>query len=87
LSDTIAANLHLPVDANRIYSRRPIPRAATRICDILEIELEKLKSIATQHRKAAYGRAQKEYYLNENWKAIQRNLDRRKSELTAEEKD
>src|ERR1700749_4391932 len=75
LSDTIAANLQLPVD--------PIERL-NRIGDILEIELEKLnvdRNINTRVKRQME-RAQKEYYLNEKLKAIQKELGRgEKSEI------
>jgi ATP-dependent Lon protease len=50
----------------------------TRICDILEIELEKLnvdRNINTRVKRQME-RAQKEYYLNEKLKAIQKELGR-----------
>src|ERR1700719_3798732 len=85
LSDTIAANLQLPVDEKQdlLETTDPLERL-TRICDILEIELEKLnvdRNINTRVKRQME-RAQKEYYLNEKLKAIQKELDRgEKSEL------
>jgi len=62
-----------------------------RIGDILEIELEKLnvdRNINTRVKRQME-RAQKEYYLNEKLKAIQRKRawPRRKSEIASKEKD
>src|ERR1700720_120009 len=85
LSDTIAANLQLPVDEKQdlLETTDPLERL-TRICDILEIELEKLnvdRNIKTRVKRQME-RAQKEYYLNEKLKAIQKELGRgEKSEL------
>src|SRR6266851_3324846 len=85
LSDTIAANLQLPVDEKQdlLETTDPLERL-TRICDILEIELEKLnvdRNINTRVKRQME-RAQKEYYLNEKLKAIQKELGRgEKSEL------
>jgi ATP-dependent Lon protease len=85
LSDTIAANLQLPVDEKQdlLETVDPIERL-NRIGDILEIELEKLnvdRSINTRVKRQME-RAQKEYYLNEKLKAIQKELGRgEKSEI------
>src|SRR5207237_6417625 len=82
---TIAANLQLPVDEKQdlLETTDPLERL-TRICDILEIELEKLnvdRNINTRVKRQME-RAQKEYYLNEKLKAIQKELGRgEKSEL------
>ena len=64
LSDTIAANLQLPVDEKQdlLETTDPLERL-TRICDILEIELEKLnvdRNINTRVKRQME-RAQKEY--------------------------
>jgi ATP-dependent Lon protease len=79
LSDTIAANLQLPVDEKQdlLETVDPLERL-TRIADILEIELEKLnvdRNINTRVKRQME-RAQKEYYLNEKLKAIQKELGR-----------
>jgi ATP-dependent Lon protease len=79
LSDTIAANLQLPVDEKQdlLEMVDPIERL-NRITDILEIELEKLnvdRNINTRVKRQME-RAQKEYYLNEKLKAIQKELGR-----------
>src|SRR6516165_7727260 len=79
LSDTIAANLQLPVDEKQdlLETTDPVERL-TRIADILEIELEKLnvdRNINTRVKRQME-RAQKEYYLNEKLKAIQKELGR-----------
>jgi len=79
LSDTIAANLQLPVDEKQdlLETVDPVERL-NRIGDILEIELEKLnvdRNINTRVKRQME-RAQKEYYLNEKLKAIQKELGR-----------
>jgi len=79
LSDTIAANLQLPVDEKQdlLETVDPIERL-NRIGDIIEIELEKLnvdRNINTRVKRQME-RAQKEYYLNEKLKAIQKELGR-----------
>src|SRR5256714_9161085 len=85
LSDTIAANLQLPVDEKQdlLETVDPIERL-NRISDILEIELEKLnvdRNINTRVKRQM-ARARKEYYLNEKLKAIQKDLGRgEKSEI------
>src|SRR5271169_28930 len=83
--DTIAANLQLPVDEKQdlLETTDPVERL-NRIGDILEIELEKLnvdRNINTRVKRQME-RAQKEYYLNEKLKAIQKELGRgEKSEI------
>src|ERR1700681_642321 len=85
LSDTIAANLQLPVDEKQdlLETVDPLERL-NRIGDILEIELEKLnvdRNINTRIKRQME-RAQKEYFLNEKLKAIQKELGRgEKSEI------
>src|SRR6266702_5445 len=85
LSDTIAANLQLPVDEKQdlLETVDPMERL-NRIGEILEIELEKLnvdRNINTRVKRQME-RAQKEYYLNEKLKAIQKELGRgEKSEI------
>src|SRR6201981_568708 len=85
LSDTIAANLQLPVEEKQdlLETVDPIERL-NRIGEILEIELEKLnvdRNINTRVKRQME-RAQKEYYLNEKLKAIQKELGRgEKSEI------
>ncbi len=79
LSDTISANLQLPVDEKQdlLETIDPLERL-NRIAEILEIELEKLnvdRNINTRVKRQME-RAQKEYYLNEKLKAIQKELGR-----------
>ncbi len=87
LSDTIAANLQLPVDEKQdlLEMVDPIERL-NRISDILEIEIEKLnvdRNINTRVKRQME-RAQKEYYLNEKLKAIQKELGRGEKNETDE---
>src|SRR5712675_131475 len=85
LSDAIAANLQIPVEEKQelLELFEPMERL-NRIGDILEVEIEKLnvdRSINTRVKRQME-RAQKEYYLNEKLKAIQKELGRgEKSEL------
>jgi ATP-dependent Lon protease len=79
LSDAIAANLQIPVEEKQelLELFEPIERL-NRIADILEVEIEKLnvdRSINTRVKRQME-RAQKEYYLNEKLKAIQKELGR-----------
>ena len=79
LSDTIAANLQLAIEEKQelLEIFDPTERL-TRISDVLDIEIEKLNMDRTiQSRvKRQMERAQKEYYLNEKIKAIQKELGR-----------
>src|SRR5271154_6741817 len=79
LSDTIAANLQLPVDEKQdLLETADALERLNRVSDILEIELEKLnvdRNINTRVKRQME-RAQKEYYLNEKLKAIQKELGR-----------
>ncbi len=79
LSDTIAANLQIPVEEKQelLEMTDPLERLR-RVGDILEAELEKLnvdRNINTRVKRQME-RAQKEYYLNEKLKAIQKELGR-----------
>jgi ATP-dependent Lon protease len=79
LADVIAANLQLSIDEKQelldIFD--PAQRLA-KIADVLDIAIEKLNMDRTvQSRvKRQMERAQKEYYLNEKIKAIQKELGR-----------
>ncbi len=79
LTDTIAANLQLSIEEKQelLELFDPVERV-NRITDVLEIEIEKLNMDRTiQTRvKRQMERAQKEYYLNEKIKAIQKELGR-----------
>jgi len=79
LSDTIAQNLQLSIEEKQelLEIFDPIERL-NRIADVLDIEIEKLNMDRTiQTRvKRQMERAQKEYYLNEKIKAIQKELGR-----------
>ena len=79
LSDTIAANLQLGIEEKQellgIFD--PAVRLA-RIADVLDVEIEKLdldRNIQSRVKRQME-RAQKEYYLNEKIKAIQKELGR-----------
>src|SRR5438477_3680910 len=79
LTDTIAANLQLSIEEKQelLEIFDPADRL-TRIADVLDVEIEKLNMDRTiQSRvKRQKERAQKEYYLNEKIKAIQKELGR-----------
>src|SRR5947209_4115027 len=79
LTDVIAANLQLSIEEKQelLEIFDPAERL-TRIADVLDIEIEKLNMDRTiQSRvKRQMERAQKEYYLNEKIKAIQKELGR-----------
>jgi ATP-dependent Lon protease len=79
LADTIGANLQLTIEEKQelLEIFDPVDRL-TRIADMLDIEIEKLNVDRTiQGRvKRQMEKAQKEYYLNEKIKAIQKELGR-----------
>jgi len=79
LTDTIAANLQLSIEEKQelLEIFDPLERL-NRIADVLDIEIEKLNMDRTiQSRvKRQMEKAQKEYYLNEKIKAIQKELGR-----------
>jgi ATP-dependent Lon protease len=90
LSDTIAANLQIPVEDKQelLENFDPVERL-NRVAEILEIELEKLnvdRNINTRVKRQME-RAQKEYYLNEKMKAIQKELGRGEKSETDELKN
>jgi len=79
LTDTIAANLQLSIEEKQELLEIFDPgERLSRIGDVLDIEIEKLNMDRTiQSRvKRQMERAQKEYYLNEKIKAIQKELGR-----------
>jgi ATP-dependent Lon protease len=79
LADAIAANLQIPVEEKQeLLEIFDPPERLQRIADILDAEIEKLnvdRSINTRVKRQME-RAQKEYYLNEKLKAIQKELGR-----------
>lgn len=85
LADTIGANLQLTIEEKQelLEIFDPLDRL-NRVAEMLDIEIEKLNVDRTiQGRvKRQMERAQKEYYLNEKIKAIQKELGRgEKSEI------
>src|ERR1700712_2520056 len=85
LADTVGANLQLAIEEKQelLEIFDPIDRL-TRVAEMLDIEIEKLAVDRTiQGRvKRQMEKAQKEYYLNEKIKAIQKELGRgEKSEI------
>jgi ATP-dependent Lon protease len=79
LADTVGANLQLTIEEKQelLEIFDPIDRL-TRVAELLDIEIEKLNVDRTiQGRvKRQMEKAQKEYYLNEKIKAIQKELGR-----------
>jgi ATP-dependent Lon protease len=79
LADTVGANLQLALEERQelLEIFDPIDRL-TRVAEMLDIEIEKLNVDRTiQGRvKRQMDKAQKEYYLNEKIKAIQKELGR-----------
>src|SRR5215475_5827997 len=79
LADTVGANLPLTIEEKQelLEIFDPIDRL-TRVAELLDIEIEKLNVDRTiQGRvKRQMEKAQKEYYLNEKIKAIQKELGR-----------
>ncbi len=85
LADTVGANLQLTIEEKQelLEIFDPVDRL-TRVAEMLDIEIEKLNMERTiQGRvKRQMEKAQKEYYLNEKIKAIQKELGRgEKSEI------
>ncbi len=87
LADTVAANLSLPVEDKQelLELFAPVERL-NRLAELLDTEIEKLNVDRTiQGRvKRQMERAQKEYYLNEKIKAIQKELGRGEKSETDE---
>ncbi len=79
LADTIAANLQLSIEEKQQLLEVFDPEARLgRVADVLDVAIEKLNMDRTiQSRvKRQMEKAQKEYYLNEKIKAIQKELGR-----------
>ena len=79
LADTIAANLQLSIEEKQQLLEVFDPEARlSRVADVLDLAIEKLNMDRTiQSRvKRQMEKAQKEYYLNEKIKAIQKELGR-----------
>jgi len=79
LADTIAANLQLSIEEKQQLLEVFDPETRlSRIADVLDVAIEKLNMDRTiQSRvKRQMEKAQKEYYLNEKIKAIQKELGR-----------
>jgi ATP-dependent Lon protease len=79
LSDTISANLQVGIEEKQelLAIFDPASRLA-RLADVLDVEIEKLdldRNIQSRVKRQME-RAQKEYYLNEKIKAIQKELGR-----------
>src|SRR5207248_983883 len=79
LTDVIAANMQLSIeDKEELLEIFDPAERLNRIADVLEMEIEKLnmdRNIQTRVKRQME-RAQKEYYLNEKIKAIQKELGR-----------
>src|SRR5438876_39720 len=88
LADTICAHMVLSIEEKQelIEIFNPIERCK-RLADILDVEIEKLHvDRSVQNRvKRQMERAQKEYYLNEKIKAIQRELGKKDEKSEIEE--
>jgi ATP-dependent Lon protease len=85
LTDTIAANLSISIEEKQqlLEIFNPAERL-NRVCDVLDVEIEKLNMdrAINSRVKRQMEKAQKEYYLNEKMKAIQKELGRNeKSEI------
>ena len=85
LSDSVAQNLQISVEEKQelLEMFDPLERLG-RVADVLEIEIDKLnvERSVNNRVKRQMERAQREYYLNEKIKAIQKELGRgEKSEI------
>ena len=79
LADTIAANLQLSIEEKQqLLEVFDVEERLSRVADTLDVSIEKLNMDRTiQSRvKRQMEKAQKEYYLNEKIKAIQKELGR-----------
>jgi ATP-dependent Lon protease len=79
LADSIAATLPISVEEKQeLLETFDVSERLARLAEILEIEIEKLNVDRTINNrvKRQMERAQKEYYLNEKLKAIQKELGR-----------
>ena len=88
LADTICSHMVLSIEEKQelIEIFNPVERCK-RLADILDVEIEKLHvDRSVQNRvKRQMERAQKEYYLNEKIKAIQRELGKKDEKSEIEE--
>ena len=88
LADTVCSHLTLSIEEKQelIEIFNPVERCK-RLADLLDIEIEKLQvDRSIQSRvKRQMERAQKEYYLNEKIKAIQRELGKKDEKSDLEE--
>ena len=79
LADSVAANLPVSVGEKQslLEITDPIERME-KICDLIEVEIEKIKIDKSIHGsvRKQMEKAQREYYLNEKIKAIQKELGR-----------
>ncbi len=85
LADTIAANLPISVEDKQTLLEIVDPaERMDQICNFIEIEIEKIKMDKSIQGRVRRGmeKAQREYYLNEKIRAIQKELGRdEKSEI------
>ncbi|MFY9221457.1 MAG: LON peptidase substrate-binding domain-containing protein, partial [Blastocatellia bacterium] len=88
LADTVASHLKINVeDKQGVLEIFPLHERLIRLIEIVEIELDKLqldRSIQGRVKKQME-KAQKEYYLNEKIKAINKELGRRDEKAELEE--
>src|SRR4051812_44874278 len=88
LADVICSHLSLTIEEKQelIEIFNPVERSK-RLADVLDVEIEKLHvDRSVQNRvKRQMERAQKEYYLNEKIKAIQRELGKKDEKSEIEE--
>jgi len=88
MADTITSNLKISVeDKQGLLEVFPVHERLLRLVEILEIELDKVhvdRSIQTRVKRQME-RAQREYYLNEKIKAINKELGRKDEKAELEE--
>ncbi len=88
LADNICANLPISIEEKQqLLETIDLAERIQRINEIIEVEIEKIKvDRSIQGRvKRQMERAQKEYYLNEKMKAIQKELGRKDEKTELEE--
>ncbi|MDA2937120.1 endopeptidase La [Acidobacteria bacterium AH-259-A15] len=87
LADTIAANLPISVeDKQSLLEIADSAHRMEKICEFIEIEIEKIKMDKSiqGHVRRQMEKAQREYYLNEKIRAINKELGRNEKDEIAE---
>jgi ATP-dependent Lon protease len=90
LADSIAASLPITVEEKQsLLEMTDSVECTERVCELIEIEIEKIKMDKSIHGRVRkqMEKAQREYYLNEKIKAIQKELGRSEKDEIEELKE